>query len=339
MDFVMPSRSSSLASAYRFIGPGLYWLLALALLCLAAWPSPAKAQNTGCWITDSPSIAFGTVDGGGASTASTLSFRCNNYTDSTVSYRMCVFINPNSATPDGVAPRRMVNWGVTPNTYLNYDFYADPAYAQLLGSETSGHAIYNTVFDMTQNGQSDGSMPVYARVPAGQTVAAGGYNSQNTVVLRFAVRTGTTAPSAEECAASSSMSSNYTLVTTNYANSCFIGTATDLDFGEMADLDSAQEQTSRISLHCPAGTAWRVALDYGNSGGGARRMSGPGGAIAYQLYRDPGRSQIWGNTTADDVTGTGDNTTQNLTVYGRVPAQDVSVPGQYSDTVTVTLTY
>jgi spore coat protein U-like protein len=76
-------------------------------------------------------------------------------------------------------------------------------------------------------------------------------------------------------------------------------------------------------------------------------MAGPTGQyVEYELYRDAGRSQRWGNDTTggtDTVNGNGSNHGQGsgngLTVYGRVPAQPEAASGSYSDTVTITLTY
>lgn len=79
-----------------------------------------------------------------------------------------------------------------------------------------------------------------------------------------------------------------------------------------------------------------------NVSGTQRRMAGPAGQyIAYELYRDTARTQRWGNDTAggsDTVNGGGGNPS-SVTVYGRVPVPSEMVPGSYSDTVTVTLTY
>ncbi|WP_162405215.1 Csu type fimbrial protein [Pseudoxanthomonas jiangsuensis] len=312
-------------------------LLALALCALCAWLLPAAARAQTCWINSSPTLSFGSANASGATGNGTLTFICNNYTHATLSHRVCLTMNPN--TPGGVAPRRMINWSVTPNAYLDYDLYANPSHTQLLGADGSGHPVFSTVLTMTADGQASGSMQIHARLPAGQTVAAGNYVSQITSVLRFASQAGGTAPSPEQCAASGSASTHYTEVRTSFANSCYISTATDLDFGTVTRLSSAREQTSAISLHCPAGTAWRVALDNGShASGGNRRMAGPGGHIGYELYRDSARTQAW-STSPNDRTGTGDNSVQTLVVYGRVPAQAVAAPGTYSDTVTVTLTY
>ena len=74
-------------------------------------------------------------------------------------------------------------------------------------------------------------------------------------------------------------------------------------------------------------------------------MAGPApDYLAYELYRDPSRTQRWGNDTAggtNTVNGSGSTQTNPtvLTVYGRVPVQAVGAPGTYTDTITVTLSY
>ena len=62
--------------------------------------------------------------------------------------------------------------------------------------------------------------------------------------------------------------------------------------------------------------------------------------VQYQMFQDAGRTSNWGLTAdTEDVTGTGDGTVQTHTVYGRVPIQTTPQPGDYDDTVTVSLTY
>jgi spore coat protein U-like protein len=122
--------------------------------------------------------------------------------------------------------------------------------------------------------------------------------------------------------------------------SCTVS-ASDHDFGNVGGfLDSSHDGTSAISLQCTNGAAWKVGLDNGQHASGAtRRMSGSGGLVTYELYRDNGRTQRWGNAEQDWSTGTGSGTTQNLTVYGRVPAQQARPAGTYTDVVTVSVTY
>jgi spore coat protein U-like protein len=76
-----------------------------------------------------------------------------------------------------------------------------------------------------------------------------------------------------------------------------------------------------------------------------------GDTLNYNLYRNAARTTIFGNGTGGTVTGGTAPTTLSLpnsgaprtgtrTVFGRIPAgQSTAVPGSYSDTITVTVTY
>jgi spore coat protein U-like protein len=64
--------------------------------------------------------------------------------------------------------------------------------------------------------------------------------------------------------------------------------------------------------------------------------------LNYNLYLDPGGSQIWGDGTSGTQkfsATTSNNQTLNLPIFGRMPAgQDVSV-GIYSDTIIATINF
>jgi spore coat protein U-like protein len=125
---------------------------------------------------------------------------------------------------------------------------------------------------------------------------------------------------------------------------CRLGTLNDINFGSAGFLDSNVDMNSTLSLKCTDGTPFNIALSQGANGTSItdRRMKNSAGAqtLAYQLYRDSARSQVWGQTTGTDtVAGTGTGADQTLNIYGRVPAQSVAAAGSYSDTITVTVTY
>jgi len=62
--------------------------------------------------------------------------------------------------------------------------------------------------------------------------------------------------------------------------------------------------------------------------------------INYNLFTDAPRSIIWGNTVlTNTVHATGTGSSVSYTIYGRVPPQSTPTPGNYTDTVTVTITY
>jgi len=126
---------------------------------------------------------------------------------------------------------------------------------------------------------------------------------------------------------------------------CTIDTpaATDVDFGSTpstgVDIDSA----GQLNVLCTPGTAYNIGLDGGqNAGPGGvtdRNMSNGAELVPYQLYSDPGRATIWGNTVGTDtVADVGTGAVQIVPVYGRVASAN-QVAGDYLDVVTATITY
>jgi spore coat protein U-like protein len=121
--------------------------------------------------------------------------------------------------------------------------------------------------------------------------------------------------------------------------------AGDLNFGTASLLNSNVDSTSSVSVTCTSGLAYAVALSQGTTTGGTTttrlmKHASTASTVPYKMYSDAARTANWGNSTSDDVNGTGTGSAVNHTVYGRVPAQAVAPQaGSYSDTVTVTITY
>jgi spore coat protein U-like protein len=73
-----------------------------------------------------------------------------------------------------------------------------------------------------------------------------------------------------------------------------------------------------------------------------RRMQSGANTLSYNLYREVGRTNIWGDETEGtsayyrQYPGSG---TITLTVYGRIPAGQDAAVGSYSDTITVVVNY
>jgi spore coat protein U-like protein len=80
--------------------------------------------------------------------------------------------------------------------------------------------------------------------------------------------------------------------------------------------------------------AWDIPFDAGTGAGATetiRKMTGTGGAtLNYQLFTDSAHTNNWGNTTGNELTGTGNT---NVTVYGQIPAAQYATPGTYTDTI------
>ncbi|GAB3736975.1 hypothetical protein GCM10028862_21990 [Luteimonas pelagia] len=128
-------------------------------------------------------------------------------------------------------------------------------------------------------------------------------------------------------------------------NACTItagNTASDLDFGSVtgniaADIDGSTD----LTVNCNNGAIYDIGLGAGNNAsGGQRRMSNGTQFVDYDLYQDAGRTTVWGaQGSGDEVGGTGTNSAQTITVYGRVPSGQSVGAGTYNDVVTATIEF
>lgn len=127
-----------------------------------------------------------------------------------------------------------------------------------------------------------------------------------------------------------------------------------ISFGNVTTLTSPVNVVSSagagsVVLKCTPGVSVSLALDSGlnvsGSIGAGRLMKITGGGtttLPYQLYQDSGYSTIWGNGsnggTLQSFTTSG--AIQTFTIYARLFSMaGLPASGQYSDTVTVTITY
>jgi spore coat protein U-like protein len=130
-------------------------------------------------------------------------------------------------------------------------------------------------------------------------------------------------------------------------SACTVAGST-MNFGSSIDPLAAAtplDATSTLSVQCTNTTPYTVALNAGANAGGAsnfttRTMKSGANSLVYQLYLDAGRSSVWGDGIASSThAGTGTGSSQSLTIYGRLPSLANVVPGSYTDTVTVTISY
>jgi spore coat protein U-like protein len=119
-----------------------------------------------------------------------------------------------------------------------------------------------------------------------------------------------------------------------------------LAFGAVNPLSGSDVDASGgITVTCTNGTGWTAAAGVGAGSGASfasRRMTAGANLLNYNLYTDAGRTSVWGDGTGSTAqfSNTGSGVAQAVTVYGRVPSGQVTVPpGSYADTVSVTVTY
>ncbi|HVC30624.1 MAG TPA: spore coat U domain-containing protein [Steroidobacteraceae bacterium] len=125
--------------------------------------------------------------------------------------------------------------------------------------------------------------------------------------------------------------------------------AAPLAFGNYTPGAGPVSASTTISVDCTSGTGYTVSLNGGTTTGGTvsqRLMANGTNTLQYNLYTNNTYSTILGDGTGPSVTasgtGSGMNISNSLTVYGDLPddaANQAAVPGSYTDTIQVTVTY
>lgn len=132
-------------------------------------------------------------------------------------------------------------------------------------------------------------------------------------------------------------------VSATAVDSCDV-TVTDLSFGSYDPLNpSPTDADSVVNVTCTVDTGYVIGLDAGTGLGATvdtRKLSNGNQVIDYSLYRDSGRTLVWGNTSdADTATGVGTGMPKETRVYGRIPPRQTVKRGVYIDIVTVSVMF
>jgi spore coat protein U-like protein len=130
-----------------------------------------------------------------------------------------------------------------------------------------------------------------------------------------------------------------------HAQACTIS-ATSVNFGSYNVFDGSDVvSTGSVTYRCN-GSAHNITIGLTQGASGTfnpRRMEKGSEVLNYNLFRDASHTTIWGDgsggTSVYSIGNPPNNTNVNLTVYGRVAAeQDVSA-GSFSDTVTAVVNF
>ena len=308
--------------------------------------APVGAQQS-CQVLNSTPLDFGTVTAAGSNSASaTLTVSCQGIPGVPVQVTVCAFID--EGIPPGMAPRHLDN---DAGALMAYDLYSNAGRTQLIGPMGSAYPILYSILSLPITGSAQINLTAYGRIPPGQSLPAAymyeGFPGPSLLRYTFAAPF-TGAASAENCrdgvapvfGSAGQTTFSFGRVRARVANTCVLNMATDLDFGTVSQLDRPRDASSHIQLRCATDASWSMTLDNGlNAANGQRRMASNGDFLPYQLYMDPALLIPWGDTIPTGAADTGENEDVSLTVYGRVFPQPAVVPGQYSDTITVTLTF
>jgi len=126
-------------------------------------------------------------------------------------------------------------------------------------------------------------------------------------------------------------------VSATVAKACTID-ASDMNMGTWSGVGNLDGATT-VTVKCTNGTSYNVALDNGANGTStADRKLGDGAErLSYNLFRDSGRTQVWGSTIGTNtVPGTGSGMAtaneRSIDVYARIAQADLlaAKPGTYT---------
>jgi spore coat protein U-like protein len=152
--------------------------------------------------------------------------------------------------------------------------------------------------------------------------------------------------------ANAASQSSTVVVSTSVIASCTIGTAA-IAFAPYdpvnANATVPDDQSGDIIVKCTKGTSG-ITIDLGNGAhntGLQRRMvnsAAPDAFLRYEVYKEPGRTTVWGAgdggsvRSGPDLDGTGGRV--EVTMYGRIPpGQLEAVAGGYNDTLVSTINF
>lgn len=288
------------------------------------------------------SINFGVVD---VTTDAAISGTASFTADCSGIAGKTVLVCPNlGAGSGGARSDGEVRYMIGAGGQIAYQVYRNPQRTQSWGSTLTGwggSAPPTLIIPLGTGGVGAISQVAYAQIFAGQTTAPVGSYASSFGGAELRVRYGYADQGSCESLSGALEASASLLVQASVVPRCTVSAST-LDFGVIGTITQSIDATNQLSLVCSAGAAYSIGLDNGRTGNAPdrRQLRKDRDTVTYGLYRDPGRVLPWGNSEGSDTMGgTGTGATQRYIVYGRVPIQPSPVPGNYSDTVVVTVTY
>lgn len=138
-------------------------------------------------------------------------------------------------------------------------------------------------------------------------------------------------------------------ISATVVSSCSI-TALPVAFGNYDALSATPKDASgSVDVTCSVGSLPKIWLGQGLHAGGTstaavpvrRMINGATNFLSYQLYQEALRTNVWGGTDGSSpaaLPALGITAVQS-TIYGRVPINQTSTVGAYTDTVVATVNF
>lgn len=125
---------------------------------------------------------------------------------------------------------------------------------------------------------------------------------------------------------------------------CTFRAVTAVNFGAYNVFSAVDDDsTGNVRIRCtPNNTPYTLLFSAGAAGSFTpRSMISGAERLAYNLYIDAARSQIWGDGTGGTqyLSSPGHIGNANYTIYGRIPAGQDPRVGAFTDTIVMTLNF
>ncbi len=324
-------------------------LLAVSLLCLGCLgASSVQAQTFNCSGFSFSNINFGSfvpLDGAPATTTGQLTFQCrNNSLLLSGDVTLCFHIGTGLSSASTWSARA-IDGDV--EGALKFQVYQSGS--SVWGSMYSSDAPASTVLHVRNFSTATGSISYTASILPGQNGLvpqsfSGQFNGNHTEI--------TAAVGVQDCSNVKDVGRSITLSSNRFPFSvsavaqprCDTLVTNNLVFPDVTGFDTATQSDSALSLRCTNKTPYRISLQPSNgntAGQGTLKgsLSGNADTVSYRLYRDANFNSPWGTTAGTNtLNSTGNATSQSIPIYARTSSANV-LPDDYSDRVTVTVTY
>jgi len=299
----------------------------------------SESQAAKCSIS-STSLDFGEVSPALTTTSTNVTLRCDPQSQLKTNLRVC--LTATSWLYNDTTRSIYTSFLGLPilTQSLKYNLFYDPSFNHLIQSSSQLNATGCRDYTITGGKQLTELIPIYGLFYPGQTGAAGNYRSSTlSLEILYDFARNENYPTGYNASSLRYSDTANMSVFADYENVCALLSTTDLDFGQIDNLNRDLRTSGQISLQCPSRTTWRVGLNNGKYAlNNQRRMFNGKDYLNYDLYLNNTLTQKW-DSSNNRSQGVGTNGQQSIPVYGHVPQQPIKSSGNYSDTITVTLTY
>ncbi|QGN38668.1 spore coat U domain-containing protein [Klebsiella oxytoca] len=227
--------------------------------------------------------------------------------------------------------------------YIPYNICKDSSCGILYGVNSSIPWSSTSLLDLLGLFNStDGTLPLYFRIPPGSNVPAGTYTDQVSIRWDYHL---CYAGVANICIWVDSNPNSPLISTVNVTlkvtNSCYIDSAPDVAFTPAAIPANFNDLNGKFSIRCTQNAAYTVNLASDNASNGNWRqlistINSQNYFLQYQFFQSNGSAWTQANNLSLSGTGASQDVNYTLKINTAQPNQPA---GSYSDNVKVTVTY